>query len=184
MNLSAQFRGFDARRGLRGVDSVAFHRALIDGDEDGRLPLANRHRSRNVRAPHGVGLFGDDRSFVAAWTKGPFRPVRRKKAVESHHPQDSRPRCTDIRRSQASPHLAVAFTDERRGEKDLPDSLGELLVSQLRLRASFEENPFGCFPSSLAGVEGRTGQLELLAPSPHAVDAIRGAVRFASSGRR
>jgi hypothetical protein len=68
-----------SKRVARCAARMPMHSAVVDGDEDRRLPLAGYGRGQ-VAAPHLVDPFGPDRGvvcFQATWTANPARRLQR-----------------------------------------------------------------------------------------------------------
>ena len=86
--LTDRLEGLEARGPVCCVDADALGRAVVDGDEDGRLPLAGHGRGQ-IAAPHLVDPFGPDRGVVRLRATRPPDPARRLQpmlAGQAQHP--------------------------------------------------------------------------------------------------
>src|SRR3954447_20649896 len=115
-----------ARR-LAWVRADALGRAVVDGDEHGRLALAGHHRGQ-VGPPHHVDPLGRDRAVVGLRAAGMAGTLVGEQAVLAREPEDAASAGADAGEAQPRPQLAVALAVEGAVGQELPDLPGQVLV--------------------------------------------------------
>ena len=87
----------------------AFSRAVIDGHENERRPLAHGHRGRHVRAPHHVRDLRGARAVMCLRAVRPAHAVRGLEVVLPHQPAHPFLRRADPRDPEFRPGLPIPF---------------------------------------------------------------------------
>src|ERR671923_1575934 len=173
--LADGLQGCKPRPMCGSMEAHTLGRTMIDRNKDSHLTVLPGEGGGHIGSPHRIDALGDDRPIMGLGAMG--MPVTRRGQQPVGTPQTQHPagRGAYFLIAQSPPHLAVAFTRERRRLQDTPD-MGHQFV--IRTGAHWPPPRSRLSRRVPVPVDGRASKL------PHAADArqARGLTRGGRGG--